>query len=208
MSQSSANKQLLTVLLAALALIGGVLAAAWLNTPKTVRIDAGTLLQTPRALPSLALTDENGATLDNAWLRDHWTLIFPGFTYCPDVCPTTLALLNQVQQQVDPKAQKLRVLLLSIDPERDTPELLKRYVSYFNPDFKAATTTEPALRNIAQALGVAYVKVPGKTDDSYSMDHSSALILIDPQGRIAGYFTPPLRVDVLSQDLRKLLESL
>ena len=189
----------------ALALIGGVLAATWFNTPATQRVQSGTLLQQPRILPPFSLTDQDGQTYTVEQLKNRWTLIFPGFTYCPDICPTTLGLLKTVRTQLGPKADKLQVVLFSIDPERDTPQRLKDYVSYFSPDFRGVTTSEPGLKAMAQALGVAYAKVPGDSPETYTMDHSAALILINPQGQLAGYFTAPLQAPALIADLEQLL---
>lgn len=203
---NTANKTALTVFIAAVALIGGVLAAVFMTAPKAVSIDSGTLLQTPRALPEFTLIDEQGQPFTRESLQGRWTVIFPGFTYCPDICPATLAQLKAVQTELGARGDRMQVLLFSIDPERDTPETMQRYVHFFSPAFKGATTPEPDLRAFAQALGVAYAKVPGETDTDYTMDHSAALVLINPRGEIAGYFTPPLRVEALTQDLNRLLE--
>lgn len=194
---------------AVLAALAGLLAAFLLRAPGQATVASGTLLQKPRALPDFALLDENAQPFTNRNLEGRWTLIFPGFTYCPDVCPTTLGLLKNVETQLGDKAQNLQVLLFSVDPERDTPDVLNRYVRYFSPRFKGATTAEPALKPLAQALGIAYVKVPGESSgggsDTYTMDHSAALVLINPRGELAGYFTPPLQVDALVRDLGSLL---
>jgi protein SCO1 len=206
-SSNNPNRTALGVFIGALALIGGVLAAVFISGPKTVAVESGTLLQTPRALPAFSLTDEAGQPFTNAELQRHWTLLFPGFTYCPDICPATLAQLKAVQAGLGARADRLQVLLFSIDPERDTPETLARYVHHFDPSFKGATTGEPALREMAQALGVAYIKVPGETAESYTMAHSAALVLINPRGEIAGYFTPPLRTEALTRDLKQILDS-
>ncbi|MDP9143071.1 MAG: SCO family protein [Pseudomonadota bacterium] len=204
-----ANKSALAVLLGALALIGGVLAALYFSGGNggNTSISSGTLLQQPRALPTFALTDEKGQAFTPASLLNHWTLMFPGFTYCPDVCPTTLGLLKTVQARLGDQGARLQVVLFSIDPQRDTPEVLQRYVSFFSPDFKGVTTPEPGLQQLAAALGVAYIKVPGDVEGNYTMDHSSALILINPQGQLAGYFTPPFQVDALVKDLESLLQT-
>jgi protein SCO1 len=206
-SSNNPNRTALGVFIGALALIGGVLAAVFISGPKTVAVESGTLLQTPRPLPAFSLTDESGQPFTNAELQRHWTLLFPGFTYCPDICPATLAQLKAVQAGLGTRADRLQVLLFSIDPERDTPETLARYVHHFDPSFKGATTGEPGLRDMAQALGVAYIKVPGETAESYTMDHSAALVLINPRGEIAGYFTPPLRTEALTRDLKQILDS-
>lgn len=203
----TANKTALAVFIGALALVGGILAATHLTGGGTIEVTSGTLLQTPRALPAFSLTDENGQPFTQENLQGRWTLLFPGFTYCPDVCPTTLGLLKTVQAQLGEQAGALQVALFSVDPERDTPEVLKRYVHFFSPAFKGVTTPEPGLQQLAAALGVAYVKIPGEAEGSYTMDHSAALILINPQGQLAGYFTPPLQVAALARDLQSLIGS-
>ncbi len=204
-----ANKSVLAVALGAMALVGGILSAVYFgnNGAASTNISSGTLLQNPRTLPSFTLTDEKGQPFTQQNLLGHWTLMFPGFTYCPDVCPTTLGLLKTVQAQLGDQASKLQVVLFSIDPQRDTPEVLQRYVSFFSPGFKGVTTPEPGLQQLAAALGVAYIKVPGDVEGDYTMDHSSALVLLNPQGQLAGYFTPPFQVDALVKDLNSLLQT-
>lgn len=201
-SNNATPRSLLFVILGAGALAVGLLAAIWLQKPATVALQSGTLLQQPRALAEFSATDQDGRPFTRDSLTGHWTLIFPGFTSCPDVCPTTLAMLKNVVAQLGPDAASLRVVFLSVDPERDTPERLKQYVQYFDPGFTAAVTPEPELQRLAQMLGVAYAKVPGATPEAYTMDHSAALILIDPQARIAGYMTPPFDAARLAADLR------
>ncbi|MDD3762194.1 MAG: SCO family protein [Nevskiales bacterium] len=206
-SSNPNNRTAVVVLIAAVAMIGGLLAAAFLFSPQGTSMQAGTLLKSPRPLPEMQLVDENGAPFTRASLRGHWTLLFPGFTYCPDICPTTLALLKQVEQGLGKDAAEVQVLFFSVDPERDTPDVMKRYVHYFSPNFHAATVSEPALKEVAQALGVAYIKVEGDTPESYTMDHSAALVLINPDAEIAAYFTPPHSVEGLVHDLRQLLNT-
>lgn len=205
-SSTNPHRTAVAVFIGALALLGGLLAAVFISGPRMLAVESGTLLQTPRALPAFSLIDESGAAFTNAALLGRWTLLFPGFTYCPDICPATLAQLKTVRNGLGDRANRLQVLLFSIDPERDTPEILARYVHHFDPSFKGATTSEPGLREMAQALGVAYIKVPGETEESYTMDHSAALVLINPRGEIAGYFTPPLRIEALTRDLRQILD--
>jgi protein SCO1/2 len=197
-SNKPAGTGLWLVIAGALALIAGILAAVYLSAPKTLTIQSGTLLQQPRALPEFSLIDQDGAAFTREQLLGHWTLIFPGFTYCPDVCPTTLAMLKNVESQLGPRAEQLRVAMFSIDPER--------YVSHFSPRFQGVTVAEPGLRSMAQTLGVAYIKVPGDTADSYTMDHSAALILINPRAELAGYFTTPLQAPALLADLKQIID--
>src|SRR3546814_33572 len=164
------------------------------------------MLQTPRPLGDFNAIDENGAPSTREQLKRHWPLIIPGFTNCPDVCPTTLAVLARVDKRLGDAARKLRVDFFSMDPDRDTPDKLKAYVRAFDPTFIAMTAPEPELQKLARMLGVAYAKVPGKTASDYTLDHSAALIVIDPQARIAGYLTPPFDADKLTTDLRRILK--
>ncbi|NGY06199.1 SCO family protein [Solimonas terrae] len=204
-SKPPTGRGLQLVVIGALALMVGLIAAIWLQKPATVDMQSGTLLQTPRPLTGFKAIDQDGQPFGLEQMQGHWTLIFPGFTSCPDVCPTTLALLRQVDDQLGSSAQQLHIDFLSVDPDRDTPARLKQYVAAFDPRFTAMTAPEPELQKLARMLGVAYAKVPGKSADDYTMDHSAALILIDPQARIAGYMTPPFDAAKLSADLRSIL---
>lgn len=193
-------------LFAALAAALGLTFGVMFSQPKAIQINSGTLLQPARALPAFTLVDANGQPFTNANLQGRWTLVFVGFTSCPDICPTTLTLLKSVLADLGSAATQLDVLLLSIDPERDTPERLKGYVQYFDPRFKAATGPNSELDKLAPAMGFAYVKVPGATPETYTMDHSTALLLLNPQGALAGVFTAPQRREALVTDLTTLLK--
>lgn len=193
-------------LLAALAAALGLALGVIVLQPKAVSIASGTLLQPPRALPAFTLTDEHGQPYTNASLQGHWTVVFAGFTTCPDICPTTLTLMKSVMADLGPDAQKVQMLLLSIDPERDTPERLKSYVQYFDPRFKGATAANAELDKLARAMSFVYTKVPGETPETYTMDHSSALMLLNPRGELAGFFTAPHRREALVADLKGLLK--
>lgn len=201
---ASPSPRLLVV--GAVALMIGLIAAIWLQKPAPAPIVSGTLLPAPRPLADFQALDQDGAPFTTAQLRGHWTLIFPGFTFCPDICPTTLAMLKSVAAGLDePTRAQLRIAFLSVDPQRDTPAKLKAYVQYFDPTFLAFTAPEPQLKSLAQMLGVAYVRVPGASPDAYTMDHSAALILIDPQARIAGYLTPPFDATRVGADLHRIV---
>ena len=204
-AKSPVNRRALFIVIGAAALIVGLLAALWLQPQATTSLQSGTLLPQPRALPAFSLIDQDGSAFGPAQLQGHWTLIFPGFTSCPDVCPTTLALLRNVEAGLGDKAQQLRVAMLSVDPERDTPARLKLYLQSFSPRFIGITAAEPQLTEIARALGVAYVRVPGASRETYTMDHSAALILLNPRGEIAGYMTPPFDPAKLGADLAALI---
>lgn len=197
----------LWVLLVAIAVLTGIFAGTVLLKPEAVEITSGTILKSPRPVEPFSLTRDTGAPFTNADLAGHWTVVFAGFTFCPDVCPTTLAELKAMTAKLGATADQVRVLLVSVDPGRDTPEKIGQYVRFFNPAFVGVTGTDAQLEALGRNLGFVYAKVDGATPDSYTIDHSTALILIDPQGRIAGYLTPPFKPDTMAADLNTLLAS-
>lgn len=169
---------------------------------------AGSLLYPqPKALPEFTLLRSDGTALRAQDWRGRWRLLFFGFASCPEICPTTLATTKAAlaRLKIDRPDLDVAVSFISLDPERDTPEKLGAYVSFFNPAFEAATGTPDQLRDLAAALGVMFMKVangPGPFD--YTIDHSASMLIIDPQGRVAGLMRPPLRADVMAADLAQL----
>lgn len=200
----SPAKAIVIGVVAALAALAGLVAAQFMLSPKGIVLESGTLLKQPRAIEAFHLSDTAGAAFDNAQLQNHWTLVFAGFTYCPDVCPNTLAMLKALKARLDAAQTPIQVVFLSVDPQRDTPDKLERYVHYFSPDFVGVTGSEDQLEKVARSMSLVYAKVPGDTPDSYTMDHSSALVLINPQAQVAAYFLPPHRIDVLAADLQRV----
>ena len=172
---------------------------------------AVTLLPTPRVLPAFALQQESGQPLTQDSLKGHWTVVFLGFTHCPDVCPTTLAELAGAQKlwATLPAATRPRVLFVSADPERDTPQLVAQYARAFHPDSLAATAPLPQLEAFARSLSLVFMKVPGASGDpaDYSIDHSAALVLLDPQARMAGVTQPPFDMKGIAADLEMLTKA-
>jgi protein SCO1/2 len=181
-------------------------AAAPAVDPATLK--AVRLFPSPRAIPGFALEQSDGTPLTPEELQGHWTVVFLGFTHCPDVCPTTLSELAQSQAvwETLPEAVRPRVLFVSVDPARDTPAKTGEYAAYFHEATLAATAPEPALGRFAAGLGLVYMKV-ATTDGDYTMDHSSALVVIDPQGRQAGLIRPPLVPADIAADLATLTEA-
>ena len=178
-------------------------AAAMENAPR--QWQAVRLFPAPRELPAFRLDTTGGAAFGPADVAGHWTLVFLGFTRCPDVCPTTLQQLSGAQKAWEalPEATRPRVLFVSVDPERDTPEAMATYAKHFNPATQVATAAEPALRDFVQSLGMVYMKAPLPGGD-YTMDHSATLVVLDPQGRQAGLIRPPLDPDAIAADLAAL----
>jgi protein SCO1/2 len=201
------NRTTLLILLVALATGAGLLAAELVfnrRAPAGPALQTVHLLNTPRTLPGFALRQSDRTELVPGELRGHWTVVFLGFTFCPDVCPTTLTELAQAQKQWAnlPESVRPRVLFVSVDPERDTIEILGEYAHAFHKDTLAATADIPALEAFAKSLSLTFAKrQTGDTPDAYTLDHSAALAVLDPQGRMAGIIQPPLRPKAIAEDL-------
>jgi protein SCO1/2 len=146
----------------------------------------------PRDVGDFALTDHRGEPFTPAALEGQWTLVFFGFTYCPDVCPTTMAFLDQfVGELQGTEAEDTQVVMISVDPERDTVAQLASYVPFFNPEFTGVTGEFLDLFRLATALNTPFRKAPGQGDD-YQVDHSANVVLINPRGHYHGFFKAPL----------------
>ena len=193
------------ILIAALAAgLGLWFGARTPGTPDPPKLDAAVLYPAPRALPEFTLQRSDGGALTLADWKGHWTVAFFGFTNCPDVCPTTLATFKQVWKKLDPAtAATMRFDFISVDPARDTPETLARYVGYFSPDFVAATGSDEELTRLTRALGLVYARGE-PADGTYSVDHSASVVIIDPQGRQIGLFRPPFDAAPIATDLTTL----
>ena len=167
-----------------------------------------TLLPTPRALPAFSLQQSDGTPLTGDELKGHWTVVFLGFTHCPDICPTTLAQLAGAQKQWAslPEASRPRVLFVSADPDRDSPRLTGDYARAFHSDTLAATAPVPQLEAFARSLSLVFMKSPGASGkpDDYTIDHSAALVVLDPQARMAGVIQPPLEPQAIASDMAAL----
>src|SRR3546814_304360 len=205
------NRTTAVVLAAALAAGLGLWAAqAWFAVERPApELQAVRLFQQPRALPAFSLQQSDGTQLVPGELKGHWTVVFLGFTHCPDVCPTTLAQLAQAQKRwaALPEATRPRVLFVSVDPERDSPDRIGEYAHAFHRDTLAATADVPALERFARSMSMVFMKVPapeGAPADQYSIDHSAAPAVLDPQGRMAGLLTPPLAPDAIAGALPAL----
>jgi protein SCO1/2 len=185
----------------AAAVTAGVGVALVAQAPAPLALQAGTALPEPRVLPEFSLVDARGRPFDREALAGHWSLMFSGFTHCPDVCPATLALLASLRSRLP--ADRLQFVFLSVDPERDTPEVVARYLAHFGDGLIGVTGSAQDVDGLADAIGLAHVRNPG-VGGAYTVDHSTALVLIDPKARIAGYFTAPHDPDALAADLAPL----
>jgi protein SCO1/2 len=161
-------------------------------TATEMKINGLYLLETPRNFGEIALIDHRGEAFDRARFTGRWSLVFFGFTYCPDICPTTMSFLNQLMGElVGTEAEDTQVVLVTVDPARDTVEQLAGYVPYFNPDFIGVTGEFLDIHRFATALNTPFRKVAGE-GDNYQVDHSSNVVLINPRGDYHGFFKAPL----------------
>ena len=153
--------------------------------------------QEPREIKPFSLVDQHGSTFTNQQLEGKWSWVFFGYTSCPDVCPTTLQELNFNYEELKAVAANTQVLLVSVDPQRDSVEKLSQYISYFNDEFKALTAGHEKLFPFARNLGLMYAINDQQTDENYLVDHSASIVLINPQGKIAAIFKPVQEVGQL-----------
>jgi protein SCO1/2 len=169
-------------------------------------LEHATLYHEPRPLPAFSLVDQHGARFGPSQLRGRWTFLFFGFVNCPDICPTTLATLAAARNSLDelPEAGRPGVTLVSVDPGRDTPAVLRRYVSHFDPSFQGVTGTPAEIDALARNLGAAVFV--GAEDDAgnYAVDHSAAVFLVDPEGRVAALFSAPHDGAAIARDFRRI----
>ncbi len=153
------------------------------------------------------LTDHNGKPRTLADFRGKVVVLFFGYTQCPDVCPTTLAELAEAMKQLGPDADRVQVLFATIDPERDTADLLAKYVPAFDPRFLGLFGDSAATERTAKEFKIIYQKQPGRTPGTYTMDHSAGTFVFDPQGRLRVYVSYGQGPEVFTHDIRELLRA-
>jgi protein SCO1 len=193
---------LAAVLLGGLAIMGAgvLLALAHRDTPRGA---AGTLLASAIG-GSFRLVDQNGKTVTDADLKGKWSLVYFGYTHCPDACPTALNDIAIALDQLGPKREAVRSVFITVDPERDTPEVLKAYVTSFDAAILALSGSPEEIARAAKAYRVYYAKHPEPGGD-YSMDHSSVIYVMDPEGRFTASFTHQSTPEEIADRLKKLL---
>ena len=167
----------------------------------------GYVLDQPRALPAFELVDERGEAFTQANFEGHWSLLYFGFTFCPDICPSALGVMAEVKRELDAvEGLDDRYYLVSVDPDRDTPERLAEYVTYFDPAFRGVTGDFDQLDIVTRAAGAVYKVPEAPEDENYLVAHSSTLTLIDPRGRIHAIFTSPFDPAAIARDFARLGE--
>jgi protein SCO1/2 len=199
---------ILPVAAVAAALIGAAAALYWSHgrqaPPPQIN---GYVLPTPQALPAVSLVDEQGHAFVPADFAGHWSFLYFGYTYCPDVCPLALIELAALKKRLAEEQQRAATAyyLVSVDPARDTPERLHEYVTYFDPSFHGLTGSVPDLTLLAKQMGSVFFIPQGQKTDSYLVSHSSNVALLDPDGKLCAVFTSPHEPKQLATDFAKVL---
>ncbi len=194
------KKNFLIALLLGTALAAGIFVATQVSKPSTPL--SALIIPVPSDLPDFSLIDQSGKLVTADTFRGHWNLVFFGFTHCPDICPTTLQVLANARKALtDAGADTVpRIVLVSVDPERDTPAILHRYLSYFGTGNLGITGELTEIRKLTSALGIYFEKAASDTDN-YGVDHTAAVLVIDPAGRFSALFSAPHRVADYVHDL-------
>lgn len=206
-----------TPLFALVVLLGSLGAAAgfWLSQQhfgggQTPALTA-TLLNPPRALGPFALIDHNNQRFGPEQLKGKWSFVFFGYTHCPDVCPSAMTMLNVVAMALEKDGgNDARFLFVTVDPQRDSVEQLSKYVPYFNKAFIGLTEADKGgILSLTAQLGIPYMQVPAKGDnENYHVDHSSSILLFNPNGHLQALFSAPHDPTVLINDFRILRDYL
>lgn len=198
-------------LVALAALVAGIYFAVNISPGKDQSASSTQYLQrypAPRVLPEFSLVDQSSSAFTNTNLQGHWSLVFVGYTFCPDICPTTLAELSRVYGQLAglPTSHPLQVVFLSVDPNRDSPERLAEYMSFFNDAFVGATGEHAQLFPLVRGLGMMYSISESTDNPNYLVDHSASIVVVDPNGQVIGRFRPQIEPGKLAiSDVEQIL---
>jgi protein SCO1 len=193
------------IVLAVAAAVAGAWFAARLATPELP--EHARILPTPRPLPEVPAVDHSGAAFSSSDFEGRWTVVFFGFTYCPDICPATLHVLASVRRALDdlPQGDRPDVMMISVDPERDSPQRLAEYIPFFHPDFLGLHVPAEHLPELARAFSAAYFYMP-LDDDNYTVDHTTSLFLVDPGARVSAVIPTPHVAEVIASDYRRIIK--
>jgi protein SCO1/2 len=192
-------------------LFWGLLLAAvfyWMLPDKTVPPELrGVLRPEPKPLQSFELSDQYYQAFNLERLKGKWSFVFFGYTYCPDICPTTLSTLTGVvkQLQTDPQGlSNIQVVFVSVDPQRDSPDLLESYMKYFNEAFQGITGTQQDIDSLTRQFGAGYMKEPETAPGEYLVSHTSSIFLVDPYGQLLASFSPPHDASTIVEQFRQI----
>lgn len=191
----------------------GIALAYIVSAQRAPALSALLLLPEPRPMGAFELVDGAGQPFSPERLRGRWSLVFFGFTHCPDVCPSALYDLDLASRRLaeanagDGTGSAHQVVFVSVDPERDTPERIAQYVAHFNPGFIGVSGAHEQLAALTAQLGLAYrVEEHAAGSELYEVVHSASVVLVDPRGRLRGAFPPPLDAPAMARDLALLMD--
>ena len=170
-------------------------------SPKELYNAGAVVFDTPREISEFTLLNKQGDAFVLDDIKEKWSFVFFGFTHCPDICPTTVALFNQLGKEFEQTewADSTQFVLVSVDPARDTPEKMQQYVNYFNPDIRGVTGDFLTIKRLANQLNIAFAKVVTDHEaGEYTVDHSGAVALINADGHYQGFYKPPLDLEKIA----------
>ncbi|GAB2688093.1 SCO family protein [Aliiglaciecola aliphaticivorans] len=188
------KQNLLIGIVAIVALVAGLYFSIVIAPPDVAEVKYLQKYPAARALPEFELYDQNDDLFSNQQLEGYWTLAFVGYTFCPDICPTTLAELKGIYPQLQAinSDYPIKIWFLSVDPKRDTAARLKEYINFFNSDFWATSGEHKQLFPLVRSMGMMYAMSDNTDDPNYLVDHSASITLINPKGEVVGRFKPTL----------------
>ena len=176
------------IVVAIVALVGGMMSFNYFT--KVPLPEHALYYQQPRVIEPFSFTDHQGNAFTNSQLKDKWSLVFFGYTSCPDVCPTTMQELNFVYQDLKTEAPNTQVLLVSVDPNRDSQGILAEYIDYFHEEFIALRGGHEQLFPFSRNVGLMYAMTDDTAGENYLVDHSASIVLINPNGQVSAIFKP------------------
>lgn len=199
-AQQQGIQRTLLWIFAFIAMVLGLVFSTYMHRDKSLSTEEAASLgyiqfEKPRAVQGLEMVDQEGNPVNERVFQGHWSFVYFGFTYCPDICPTTLAMLDKALEGVEVPPE---VVLVSVDPERDSPEQLKRYLAAFSPAFKGMVGTHDATVTFATQVNVAFGKIPGREAGTYTMDHTGSIVVMNPSGEYAGFIKAPHDIQSLA----------
>jgi len=165
----------------------------------------GNVMESTEPPGDFTLIDHNGNRMNLSDYEGKWVILYYGYTFCPDVCPTTMMQLGRMMPLLGKDAKKVQVFMISVDPERDTPERLKEYVTYFHPDFIGLTGTPEEVADAAAPFGIYYKKKEVEGASGYLMDHTASVTVLDPEGRVRLIWPYGVEAEEMAEDLKHLM---
>jgi len=211
MASDNPSNNFAIISVATLSAITGLFLYFYLNQPVDLSKLTSTVFSTPRDIKAFEVSDHHGDSFNQESLRGQWSFMFFGYTNCPDVCPNTLTTMNLIATALDTQKDKPapRFMMMSVDPERDTVEQLSKYIPYFNKKFIGLTAKDAAAVDVlTKQFGIAYlVKKTNAEDKDYAVDHTGAILLINPQGQLHALFSAPHDVKTMTNEFNLIRES-